>query len=118
MTKQELEAAQNEDAMKLATSNINRQLAKIYEGGGAKRLEKQRSEGKMTTRERVNFLLDDGKPQIEIGAFAGYDLYPEYGGCPAAGVIVVIGYIKGKQCIVVANDATANCLFFRQFVLR
>ena len=108
MTKQELEAAQNEDAMKLATSNINRQLAKIYEGGGAKRLEKQRSEGKMTARERVNFLLDEGKPQIEIGAFAGYDLYPEYGGCPAAGVIVVIGYIKGRQCIVVANDATVK----------
>ena len=108
MTKQELEAAQNEDAMKLATSNINRQLAKIYEGGGAKRLEKQRAEGKMTARERVNFLLDDGKPQIEIGAFAGYDLYPEYGGCPAAGVIVVIGYIKGRQCIVVANDATVK----------
>lgn len=108
MTKQELEAAQNEDAMKLAVSNINRQLAKIYEGGGKKRLEKQKADGKMTARERIDFLLDAGKPQIEIGAFAGYDLYPEYGGCPAAGVIVVIGYIKGRQVIVVANDATVK----------
>ena len=108
MTKQELEAAQNEDAMKLAVSNINRQLAKIYEGGGKKRLEKQQADGKMTARERIQFLLDDGKPQIEIGAFAGYEMYPEYGGCPAAGVIVVIGYIQGRQCIVVANDATVK----------
>jgi 3-methylcrotonyl-CoA carboxylase beta subunit len=108
MTKQELEAAQNEDAMKLSVSNINRQLAKIYEGGGKKRLEKQQADGKMTARERVNFLLDEGQPQIEIGAFAGYEMYAEYGGCPAAGVIVVIGYVKGRQVIVVANDATVK----------
>lgn len=108
MTKQEIEAAQNEDAMKLAVSNINRHLAKIYEGGGKKRLERQRSEGKMTARERIEFLLDDGQHQIEIGAFAGFDMYEEYGGCPAAGVIVVIGYVKGRQVIVVANDATVK----------
>ncbi len=108
MTKQEIEAAQNEDAMKLAVSNINRHLAKIYEGGGKKRLEKQRSEGKMTARERIQFLLDKDKPQIEIGAFAGYDMYEEYGGCPAAGVIVVIGYVRGRQVIVVANDSTVK----------
>ncbi len=108
MTKQEIEAAQNEDAMKLAVSNINRHLAKIYEGGGKKRLERQRSEGKMTARERIEFLLDEGQPQIEIGAFAGYEMYEEYGGCPAAGVIVVIGYVKGRQVIVVANDATVK----------
>ena len=108
MTKQQIEAAQNEDAMKLAVSNINRHLAKIYEGGGKKRLDRQRSEGKMTARERIAFLLDDGQPQIEIGAFAGHDMYEEYGGCPAAGVIVVIGYVKGRQVIVVANDATVK----------
>ena len=108
MTKQQIEAAQNEDAMKLAVSNINRYLAKIYEGGGKKRLDRQRSEGKMTARERIAFLLDDGQPQIEIGAFAGHDMYEEYGGCPAAGVIVVIGYVKGRQVIVVANDATVK----------
>ncbi len=108
MTKQEIEAAQNEDAMKLAVSNINRHLTKIYEGGGKKRLERQRSEGKMTARERIEFLLDEGQPQIEIGAFAGYEMYEEYGGCPAAGVIVVIGYVKGRQVIVVANDATVK----------
>ncbi len=108
MTKQELEAAQNEDAMKLSVSNMNRQLVKIYEGGGKKRLEKQQADGKMTARERVIFLLDKDKPQIEIGAFAGYEMYPEYGGCPAAGVIVVIGYVKGRQVMVVANDATVK----------
>ena len=108
MTQQEIEAAQNEDAMKLAVSNINRHLAKIYEGGGKKRLERQRLEGKMTARERIEFLLDEGQPQIEIGAFAGYEMYEEYGGCPAAGVIVVIGYVKGRQVIVVANDSTVK----------
>ena len=108
MTKQQIEAAQNEDAMKLAVSNINRHLAKIYEGGGKKRLERQRLEGKMTARERIEFLLDEGQPQIEIGAFAGYEMYEEYGGCPAAGVIVVIGYVKGRQVIVVANDSTVK----------
>ena len=103
-----LEAAKNEDAMKLAVSSIKRQLEKIYEGGGKKRIEKEHSQGKMTARERVEYLLDKNKPQLEIGAFAGFEMYESEGGCPAGGVIVVIGYIAGRQCVVVANDATVK----------
>ena len=103
-----LEAAQNQDAMRLALSNVNRQLLKIHEGGGKKRIEKEHLQGKMTARERVAYLLDTDKPQIEIGAFAGYEMYEAEGGCPAGGVIVVIGYVMGRQCIVVANDATVK----------
>jgi acetyl-CoA carboxylase carboxyltransferase component len=103
-----LELEKNTDAFKLAVSGMNRRLEKIHEGGGKKRLEKLAAEGKMSARERIAYLLDPGKPQIEIGAFAGYELYPEHGGCPAGGVIVVIGYIRNRQCIVVANDATVK----------
>jgi 3-methylcrotonyl-CoA carboxylase beta subunit len=103
-----LEAAKNQDAMRLMVMDVRQQLEKIYEGGGKKRLDKEREQGKMTVRERVAYLLDADKPQIEIGAHAGYDMYPEQGGCPAGGVVVVIGYIGGKQCIVVANDATVK----------
>ena len=103
-----IEASKNEDAMMMAVSAIKYQLVKIYEGGGKKKLDKEREQGKMTARERVSYLLDDGKPQIEVGAFAGYEMYEEHGGCPAGGVVVVIGYVKGRQCIVVANDATVK----------
>lgn len=108
MEKINLEAAKNEDAMKIALGIVNRQLTKIYEGGGKKRLEKEHAAGKMTVRERVAYLLDDEKPQIEVGAFAGFEMYETEGGCPAGGVVVVIGYIQGRQCIVVANDATVK----------
>jgi 3-methylcrotonyl-CoA carboxylase beta subunit len=103
-----IEASKNEDAMMMAVSAIKYQLVKIYEGGGKKKLDKEREQGKMTARERIAYLLDDGKPQIEVGAFAGYEMYEEHGGCPAGGVVVVIGYVKGRQCIVVANDATVK----------
>lgn len=103
-----LESAKNSDALKLAVSSLNRHLEKIHEGGGAKRIEKLHKEGKMTARERIDFLLDSGKPRIEVGAFAGYEMYAEHGGCPAGGVVVVIGYVRGRQCIVVANDATVK----------
>ncbi len=104
----DLETEKNTDAMQLAVGKLNRLLDKIQEGGGKKRLEKLHAEGKMSARERIAYLLDAGKPQIEIGAFAGFDMYEEYGGCPAGGVVVVIGYVRGRQCIVVANDATVK----------
>ena len=106
--KQTLEAAMNEDAMKLAVSGIKRQLDKIYEGGGKKRLDKEHEQGKMTARERVQYLLDKDAPQIEIGAFAGFEMYEAEGGCPGGGVVVVMGYVSGRQCLVVANDATVK----------
>jgi len=98
----------NEDYNKLLVSELKKRLAKVKLGGGKSRIEKQHLKGKMTARERVNFLLDSNKKSIEIGAFAGEDMYKEHGGCPSGGVIVKIGYIKGKQCIVVANDATVK----------
>ncbi|UTW65911.1 acyl-CoA carboxylase subunit beta [bacterium SCSIO 12643] len=106
--KEELEFNKNEDRNKLKVSKLNQKLEKVYLGGGQKRIDKQHAQGKLTARERVEYLLDDNAPQIEIGAFAGDEMYPEYGGCPAGGVIVKIGYVAGKECIVVANDATVK----------
>lgn len=103
-----LEFNKNEDKMKLLISNMERKLEKIYEGGGKKRIEKLHAEGKLSARERIDYLLDKDSPRIEIGAFAGDDMYAEHGGCPAGGVVVMIGYVSGRQCIVVANDATVK----------
>ncbi len=99
---------QNEDQAKLELSKIQKLLEKIEDGGGKKKLEAQRADGKLTARERIAYLLDPKSPCFEIGAFAGFEMYEEYGGCPAGGVIVMIGYIKGKLCIIVANDATVK----------
>ncbi len=98
----------NEDKAKLAWSAIRQKLAVIEDGGGKKSIEKQHSRGKLFARERINYLLDDESPFIEIGAFAGYEMYEEQGGCPAGGVVGGIGYISGRQCIVVANDQTVK----------
>ncbi|MCH2488660.1 MAG: acyl-CoA carboxylase subunit beta [Flavobacteriales bacterium] len=98
----------NEDHNKLLVSELKNKLAKIKLGGGEKRIEKHHAKGKMTARERINYLLDDKKPAIEIGAFAGDEMYEEHGGAPSGGVVVKMGYVKGKQCIVVANDATVK----------
>lgn len=87
---------------------LNERLSKVYEGGGKKSAAKQKEKGKMLARERVDYLLDADTPRIEIGAFAGYEMYAEHGGCPGGGVVVVMGYVSGKQCIVVANDATVK----------
>ncbi|MGS2726024.1 acyl-CoA carboxylase subunit beta [Psychroserpens sp. BH13MA-6] len=98
----------NEDHNKLLLSDLKKRLAKVKLGGGEKRIEKHHAKGKMTARERVDYLLDSKKPSVEIGAFAGEDMYKEHGGCPSGGVVVKIGYVSGKQCIVVANDATVK----------
>ncbi|CEN51444.1 Methylcrotonoyl-CoA carboxylase beta chain, mitochondrial [Capnocytophaga canimorsus] len=98
----------NEDFNKLEISELRRRLAKVKEGGGKKRLEKLHHQGKLSARERIEYLLDKDKEHIEIGAFAGEGMYSEHGGCPSAGVVVVIGYVSGKQCVVVANDATVK----------
>ena len=98
----------NDDFNKLALNELRQRLLKVKEGGGKKNLEKLHAQGKLSARERINFLLDKDKPSIEIGAFAGDGMYPEHGGCPSAGVIVVVGYVSGKQCVVVANDATVK----------
>ncbi len=98
----------NEDHNKLLVSDLKKRLAHVKLGGGQKRIDKLHAQGKMTARERIDFLLDNKKPSIEIGAFAGEGMYEEHGGCPSGGVVVKMGYVKGKQCIVVANDATVK----------
>src|SRR6187402_3068136 len=98
----------NEDHNKLLLSELRQKFAKIKLGGGEKRIEKLHTEGKMTARERIDYLFDINSKAIEIGAFVGDKMYKDHGGCPSGGVIVKIGYIKGKQCIVVANDATVK----------
>jgi 3-methylcrotonyl-CoA carboxylase beta subunit len=108
MDKKELEFNINEDDMRLKISRMEAQLQKIYLGGGEKRIAALHEKGKLTARERIDLLLDPETPRFEVGAFAGLGMYEEHGGCPAAGVVVVIGFVSGKQCIVVANDATVK----------
>ena len=104
----DLEFNKREDQNKLKLSQLNKLLAEVKKGGGEKRLQKLRDEGKMTARERIDYLLDSGSESIEIGAFAGYEMYEEHGGCPSGGVVVVMGYVSGRQCLVVANDASVK----------
>ena len=98
----------NEDHNKLLLSDLKQRFAKVKLGGGEKKIKKLHDQGKMTARERIDYLLDKNTNSIEIGGFAGEGMYKEHGGCPSGGVVVKIGYIKGKQCIVVANDATVK----------
>src|SRR5690242_2564917 len=104
----DIEMNKNEDANKMAMSNIRKLLEKIEEGGGKKAIQKQKERNKLTARERLEYLLDKDKMFIEIGAFAGYGMYDEYSGCPAGGTVAGIGYISGKQCVIVANDQTVK----------
>jgi acetyl-CoA carboxylase carboxyltransferase component len=94
--------------MRLLMSEAKRRFEKIQLGGGQKSIDKLHEKGKLTARERIEALLDKNKPQFEMGAFVGYEMYAEHGGCPAGGVVVVLGYIAGRQCMVVANDATVK----------
>ena len=98
----------NEDHNRLLASALKKKLLKVKLGGGKGRIEKHKAKGKLTARERIDYLLDTDTNRIEIGAFAGEDMYEEHGGCPSGGVVVQLGYVQGKQCIVVANDATVK----------
>jgi 3-methylcrotonyl-CoA carboxylase beta subunit len=98
----------NEDEQKLAWSAVKQQLEKIYEGGGLKSQAKQKEKNKLVARERIAYLCDVDKPFVEIGAFAGFGMYEEYGGCPAGGTVSGIGYVSGRQCVIIANDQTVK----------
>lgn len=108
LPKQNIEFNKNEDQMKLLISKMDQKLHKVYLGGGKSKIEKHHEKGKLTARERIDFLLDKDREQLEIGAFVGEGMYEEHGGCPSGGVVIKIGYIHGKQCVVVANDATVK----------
>ena len=103
-----IEKNKNEDANKMAWGKIKKLLEKIEEGGGKKAIQKQKDRNKLTARERIEYLMDKEKKFLEISAFAGYGMYEEYGGCPAGGTVAGIGYVGGKQCVIVANDQTVK----------
>ena len=104
----DLDFNRNEDHNKLLASDLRKRLQKVALGGGNAAIEKQHAKGKLTARERIDYLFDKNRETIEIGAFAGDKMYPEHGGCPSGGVVVKMGYIKKRLCIVVANDATVK----------
>lgn len=108
MDTQQLDMNRNEDAMRRALSTLKQRFAVIEQGGGKKNLEKVRAKGKLTPRERIAYLLDKNTDFTEIGSFAAYDMYAEHGGCPAAGTVGGIGYVSGRQCMIVANDMTVK----------
>ena len=98
----------NEDVFKSKLVEMRRRLDQIYLGGGKKSIEKQREKNKLTARERIEYLRDTDRPFVEIGAFAGYEMYEAEGGCPAGGTVAGIGYVSGRQCMLVANDQTVK----------
>jgi len=108
LSHKELQANINDDDMRLKIASLERLLNKIYLGGGQKRIEKLHKQGKLSARERIDLLLDPDTNRFEVGGLVGHKMYEEHGGCPSGGVVVVIGFVCGKQCIVVANDATVK----------
>ena len=104
----ELEFNKNDDSLRLLISEIKRKHSIVSLGGGKQKIEKQHLKGKLTARERIEYLKDTDSDFLEIGAFVGEGMYEEYGGCPSGGVVAGITYIKNKQCIIVANDATVK----------
>ncbi len=104
----DLEFNRNEDHLKQVLHQMRSRFQQISLGGGMKAIDRQHEKNKLTARERLAYLLDDDAPFTEIGAFAGYEMYPTYGGCPAGGTVGGIGYVSGRQCVVIANDQTVK----------
>ena len=104
----DLEFNRNEDIMKRALSDMQQRFAQVALGGGKKAIAKQKEKNKLTARERINYLVDPDSKFTEIGAFAGWDMYEEQGGCPAAGTVAGVGYVSGRQCVILANDQTVK----------
>ncbi|MBE2246165.1 MAG: acyl-CoA carboxylase subunit beta [Candidatus Competibacteraceae bacterium] len=103
-----LEFNKNDDAMRLLLSEMEQKLQKIRQGGGKSRIAKLHAQGKLTARERIEFLIDKNTTFYELGAFAGYEMYESEGGCPAGGTVMGVGSVKGRLCLILANDATVK----------
>src|SRR3984885_6877425 len=108
MNSDTLDFNKNEDALRKALSAWRTRLDKIALGGGKAAIDKQREKNKLTARERIQYLTDEGSPFVEIGAFAGFEMYEEHGGCPAGGTVAGLGYVSGRQCVILANDQTVK----------
>jgi len=104
----DLEFNKNDDEMRLAISEMKRRHGVISMGGGKKSMDKAREKGKMSPRERIQYLIDKDSTFTEIGSYAGYGMYQEHGGCPAGGTVAGLGYVCGRQCVIVANDNTVK----------
>ncbi|WP_316737575.1 acyl-CoA carboxylase subunit beta [Pedobacter aquatilis] len=103
-----IEFNKNEDVNKQLVYELKVKLKKIYQGGGEKNAAKQKEKGKLLARERIKYLIDKDSNFLEVGAFTADGMYAEQGGCPSAGVVCGIGYVSGRQCMIVANDATVK----------
>ncbi len=108
MDEAELAFNKNEDAMHLAVRELQLRFSKIAKGGGKKKIERIRKKNKLTPRERIQYLLDPKTTFLEIGAFAGWEMYKEEGGCPSGGTVGGLGYVRGRQCVIIANDMTVK----------
>lgn len=108
MAKENIEFNRNEDQYKQLLFKLRHKMSQIKLGGGEKAIKAQHDKGKLTARERVDYLIDQGTTFLEIGLFAGHDMYKEHGGCPAGGVVEGLGYVSGRLCVIVANDATVK----------
>lgn len=104
----DLNYLRNEDEMKQLCYKLSERRKKVFEGGGQKRIDSHHKKGKLTARERIDYLTDENSNFLEIGTFAGDGMYEEEGGCPSGGVVMGIGYVSGRQCVIVANDATVK----------
>lgn len=103
-----LEFNKNEDAMRILLSQLRTRFDKLALGGGRNAIDKQHEKNKLTARERIDYLVDKNTSFIEIGAFAGYEMYEEQGGCASGGTVAGIGYVSGRQCVILANDQTVK----------
>jgi acetyl-CoA carboxylase carboxyltransferase component len=103
-----LEFNKNEDAMRLIISQMRQRHAQISLGGGKKAIEKAKEKGKLSPRERIDYLIDADTEFQEIGAFTAYEMYQEHGGCPAGGTVGGLGFVSGKLCMIIANDNTVK----------
>ena len=104
----DIEFNKNEDNLKQLIYKVKVKADKTKLGGGEKKIADQHSKGKLTARERIDYLTDDNSEFLEIGLFAGEGMYQDVGGCPSGGVVTGIGYVQGRQCVIVANDATVK----------
>ena len=104
----DIEFNKNEDQNKQLLFQLRKKLEKVKLGGGEKRIAKEHEKGKLTARERIDYLRDAGSEFLEVGGLTADGMYEEEGGCPSAGVVTGIGYVKGRMCMIVANDATVK----------